>query len=460
MSDLDDFDMVNENDSQSDMDEDEIENVLYAPDPESQATAEPDTIPGAFPPNTGNEPGTSAAATHSRPAADGVQRVTKRQAVENTAQLDLAKAQKNRALEKHRQSRQQTRAIQSQFEAFERRMVQMESDRRAEREQDAQRKEQEIQRLAAEKVTGAAMEAAHQQEIEQLKQQRFKDKVEFDTRIAALNMTRPQRGPPPPNADPEFPDESPATRLNFVSHKERKNRLLNKTLLGIGPNRTILSLDPKATTSGSSSDEPSTSGLSPAELPVFNLNMDDPRFSVKLKEALRDLGIDKLLTKTRREPTPDVYETARLETLERLTTDQYLAWLRATLEIWRVYTGFQYAHQYNNYAPKRLSPQEIDDVDANKLQSTYGDHFYFGTGYLNSPWNKRIIDEMIVFTQTKRLNDPKRWGTLEVSTVFLHGRYRAILRDCQQAWKRWQSRGLETIVEAGERAAAYEYSKY
>ncbi|KAJ6552409.1 hypothetical protein DFH09DRAFT_856219, partial [Mycena vulgaris] len=121
-------------------------------------------------------------------------------------------------------------------------------------------------------------------------------------------------------------------------------------------------------------------------------------------------------------------------------------------------TGLNRAKDFFDYVGvSEATAQRCEEGETEPGASSY--QLFFGSGWANCVWNKTILDKSIQEVLRKRAEDPGHYDVPNVSHNYLLALFFNCLKDAQSEWSRHQPRVGESLVEARERAEAYDVDR-
>ncbi|KAJ7787948.1 hypothetical protein B0H14DRAFT_3504824 [Mycena olivaceomarginata] len=241
-----------------------------------------------------------------------------------------------------------------------------------------------------------ALNAEHAKKITELNREAQKRQADYETQIAAvhsrLSAKRPGfRNPSDEMEDVEFPEGPPARPPQFVSETTRKQRVV-ETIIRDGSGRLPSACMTTATPPASSSTQPAT-GAQPPSSSSSSAETVDQSLLETLLEALGK---------------PPVQQRVR-EILgtngRKLTHDQDKRWKTIIRRNWYTDRGLPRARDFFNYEGVSEATHKgcEDGLVAPEGPTS---KLYFGPGWANSLWNKKIFQHSIRRILQKRAEDP------------------------------------------------------
>lgn len=133
---------------------------------------------------------------------------------------------------------------------------------------------------------------------------------------------------------------------------------------------------------------------------------------------------------------------------------------RAVREVWGKTYGIFQKDRFCNYSP--VSREKVDRCNEG-IEGPKEDEFAldFSEGFMNSLWNKDVIDKLTQNFITARAQHPHGYGLPDVSTEYISGEFFGHLKRSQEAWAKWQPRltyggEVETGDDVVERVEKYQ----
>ncbi|KAJ7300615.1 hypothetical protein DFH08DRAFT_979512 [Mycena albidolilacea] len=334
-----------------------------------------------------------------------------------------------------------------------------------------ERSEQEsAARLAAELV---ALNAEHAKKIAELNRDAQKKQADYETQITAVHSRFSVKGPGFRNPsdemeDVEFPEGPPARPPQFVSEVTRKQRVV-ETIIRDGSGCLPSVCMTTATPPASSSTQPATGAQPPSSssslaetveqslLETLLEALGKPPVQQRVREILGTSGVQKRKRKTKVGEMSSL-AFARREEQRKLTHQQDKRWKTIIRRNWYTDRGLPCAKDFFNYeGVSEVTHKHCKDG----LMTPEGptSKLYFGPGWANSLWNKKIFQHSIRRILQKRAEDPGHYDVPDVKEDYLMAFFSNLLREARAEWSRHQPHTGETNEEARKRAETYQMER-
>ncbi|KAJ7736942.1 hypothetical protein B0H14DRAFT_2638851 [Mycena olivaceomarginata] len=256
-----------------------------------------------------------------------------------------------------------------------------------------------------------------------------------------LSAKRPGfRNPSDEMEDVEFPEGPPARPPQFVSETTRKQRVV-ETIIRDGSGRLPSACMTTATPPASSSTQPATGAQPPSSsssaetvdqslLETLLEALGKPPVQQRVREILGTNGVQKRKRKTK-------------------AGGNEFSGLRPTN--WYTDRGLPRAKDFFNY--EGVSEGSYTQGCEDGLVAPEGptSKLYFGPGWANSLWNKKIFQHSIRRILQKRAEDPGHYDVPDVKEDYLMALFSNLLREARAGWSR-TSRAPEKNERASARA--------
>ncbi|KAJ7762705.1 hypothetical protein B0H14DRAFT_3510780 [Mycena olivaceomarginata] len=304
-----------------------------------------------------------------------------------------------------------------------------------------------------------ALNAEHAKKITELNREAQKRQADYETQITAvhsrLSAKRPGfRNPSDEMEDVEFPEGPPARPPQFVSETTRKQRVV-ETIIRDGSGRLPSACMTTATPPTSSSTQPATGAQPPSSSSSSAETVDQslletllealgkPPVQQRVREILGTNGVQKRKRKTKAGEMSSL-AFARREEQRKLTHDQDKRWKTIIRRNWYTDRGLPRARDFFNYEGVSEATHKgcEDGLVAPEGPTS---KLYFGPGWANSLWNKKIFQHSIRRILQKRAEDPGHYDVPDRSTRWVEPPPAA--------------RRRETNEQARERAETYEMER-
>ncbi|KAJ7798550.1 hypothetical protein B0H14DRAFT_2617811 [Mycena olivaceomarginata] len=325
-------------------------------------------------------------------------------------------------------------------------------------------------RLEAELV---ALNAEHAKKITELNREAQKRQADYETQIAAvdsrLSAKRPGfRNPSDKMEDVEFPEGPLARPPQFVSETTRKQRVV-ETIIRDGSGCLPSACMTTATLPASSSMQPATGAQPPSSSSSSAETVDQslletllealgkPPVQQRVREILGTNGVQKRKRKMKAGEMSSL-AFARREEQRKLTHDQDKRWKTIIRRNWYTDRRLPRARDFFNYEGVSEATHKgcEDGLVAPEGPTS---KLYFGPGWVNSLWNKKIFQHSIRRILQKRAEDPGHYDVPDVKEDYLMALFSNLLREARAGWSRHQLRAGETNEQACECAETYEMER-
>ncbi|KAK6988826.1 hypothetical protein R3P38DRAFT_2572887 [Favolaschia claudopus] len=271
--------------------------------------------------------------------------------------------------------------------------------------------------------------------------------------LVLISRLRSQRSYAPGSSQAPFPDGPPHLRVDFMSQETRKQHASERLIHKASNRIPIIPLQPPlpGPSSGPNDNEPDSDSATERYKHTKGV----------VEDILEEMGFKSAIKKKKGGKAKRgnaLYRQDILAQQATLTREEDLDYKKGLRVLFHGLTSTVVSEDFKNYvpAPADLVLQFNNGEGGSFPSSTQLD---FGTGFMSSLWNVKIIAVWRKTFQDKRTAE--NWPVPVVSDGYVQGLLFGILKDCHEAWARWQPRWLklegrpETAAEVRARMAAY-----